>query len=30
MENNDDFKYVIQDTGHVYFGKELTYQEIWK
>ena len=28
MENNDDFKYVIQDTGHVYFGKELTYQEI--
>lgn len=28
MENNDDFKYVIQDTGHVYLGKELTYQEI--
>ena len=28
MENNNDFKYVIQDTGHVYFGKELTYQEI--
>lgn len=28
MENNNDFKYVLQDTGHVYFGKELTYQEI--
>lgn len=28
MENNNDFKYVIQDTGHLYFGKELTYQEI--
>lgn len=27
MDNND-FKYVIQDTGHVYFGKELTLQEI--
>lgn len=28
MENNNDFKYVLLDTGHVYFGKELTYQEI--
>lgn len=25
---NDDFKYVIQDTGSVYFGKELTYTEM--
>lgn len=25
---NDDFKYIIQDTGHVYFGRELTYEEI--
>ncbi len=25
---NDDFKYVIQDTGNVYFGKELTYTEM--
>ena len=25
---NDDFKYVIQDTGNVYFGKELTYNEM--
>ncbi len=25
---NNDFKYVIQDTNCVYFGKELTYAEI--
>ena len=25
---NDDFKYVIQDTGNVYFGRELTYNEM--
>jgi len=25
---NDDFKYVIQDTGNVYFGRELTYTEM--
>lgn len=24
----DDFKYVIQDTSNVYFGKELTYTEM--
>lgn len=28
MENNNDFKYILQDTGHIYFGKELTYQEM--
>ena len=28
MDNKDDFKYVIQDTSHVYFGKELTYDEM--
>ncbi len=27
MQNND-FKYVIQDTNCVYFGKELTYAEM--
>ena len=27
---NDDFKYVIQDTGSVYFGRELTYTEMMK
>ena len=26
-QNNDDFKYVIQDTSCVYFGRELTYTE---
>lgn len=26
--HNDDFKYVIQDTGNVYFGRELTYNEM--
>ena len=25
---NDDFKYVIQDTGNVYFGRELSYTEM--
>jgi hypothetical protein len=25
---NDDFKYIIQDTNSVYFGKELTYAEM--
>lgn len=25
---NDDFKYIIQDTNCVYFGKELTYAEM--
>lgn len=24
----EDFKYILQDVGHVYFGRELTYQEI--
>ena len=28
MENNNDFKYILQDTGHIYFGKELTDKEI--
>lgn len=26
--NSDDFKYIIQDTGSIYFGKELTYTEM--
>lgn len=26
--NNNDFKYVIQDTNCVYFGRELTYAEM--
>ena len=25
---NDDFKYVLQDTSNVYFGKELSYTEM--
>lgn len=25
---NDDFKYIIQDTGNIYFGRELTYAEM--
>lgn len=25
---NDDFKYVLQDTSNVYFGRELTYTEM--
>ena len=28
MKDNNDFKYLIQDTGHVFFGKELTYAEM--
>lgn len=28
MQNNDDFKYVIQDIHCVYFGRELTYTEM--
>lgn len=28
MKDNNDFKYVIQDTGNIYFGKELTYAEM--
>lgn len=28
MDKNDDFKYVIQDTNCVYFGRELTYAEM--
>ena len=27
-QHNNDFKYVIQDTGCVYFGRELTYAEM--
>lgn len=27
---NDDFKYVLQDAGSVYFGRELTYTEMMK
>ena len=31
IQNNfdqDDFKYVLQDTNCVYFGRELTYAEM--
>lgn len=28
LNTNDDFKYIMQDTSHVYFGKELTYEEM--
>lgn len=28
IQKNDDFKYVIQDTNCVYFGRELTYTEM--
>lgn len=28
MKDNNDFKYLIQDTGHMFFGKELTYAEM--
>lgn len=28
IPNNDDFKYIIQDTNCVYFGRELTYAEM--
>jgi hypothetical protein len=28
IKNDNDFKYIIQDTNFVYFGKELTYTEM--
>lgn len=28
VNQNQDFKYIIQDTSHIYFGKELTYEEL--
>lgn len=28
VQQNDDFKYILQDTSHIYFGKELTYAEM--
>lgn len=28
IQNNNDFKYVIQDTNCIYFGRELTYAEM--
>ena len=28
MKDNNDFKYILQDTGHIYFGKELSYEEM--
>ncbi|GFI23384.1 hypothetical protein IMSAGC011_02172 [Lachnospiraceae bacterium] len=28
MQNSNDFKYIIQDTNCVYFGRELTYAEM--
>lgn len=28
IQNNDDFKYILQDTNCIYFGKELTYAEM--
>ncbi len=28
MKDNNDFKYMMQDTTHVFFGKELTYAEM--
>ena len=28
-EQVQDFKYIMQDTGNLYFGKELTYREIY-
>lgn len=28
MKDNNDFKYILQDTGHIFFGKELTYAEM--
>ncbi|MDE6363450.1 MAG: hypothetical protein K2O40_05580 [Lachnospiraceae bacterium] len=28
IQNNNDFKYVLQDTNCVYFGRELTYAEM--
>jgi len=28
IQNYDDFKYVLQDTNTIYFGRELTYAEM--
>lgn len=28
MKDNNDFKYIMQDVSHVYFGKELSYAEM--
>lgn len=28
MKDNNDFKYVLQDTTHIYFGRELSYAEM--
>ncbi|MCI7789413.1 MAG: hypothetical protein MR531_01305 [Lachnospiraceae bacterium] len=28
MKGNNDFKYMIQDVSHIYFGKELSYAEM--
>lgn len=28
MKDNNDFKYMMQDTGHIFVGKELTYAEM--
>ena len=28
IQENDDFKYIIQDTNCLYIGKELTYAEM--
>ena len=28
MKDNNDFKYMMQDTSHIFFGKELTYAEM--
>lgn len=28
MENKDDFKYILQDTGHLYLGARFTYKEL--
>lgn len=28
IQTNNDFKYVLQDTGCIYFGRELTYAEM--
>lgn len=28
MKDNNDFKYIMQDTSHIFFGKELSYAEM--
>ena len=28
MKDNNDFKYLVQDAGNIFFGKELTYAEM--